>query len=119
MSVEIAGEEGKEAPKGRRKSEGGSSYGKKEFDGKKRSFKDEKRSDGKRSDTPRNTRSKSESAPADKKKSKPSREERGYTAARGKKDDWRQFFQGDNKEFRDKEPDFSEEGWARRAPKKK
>ena len=54
-----------------------------------------------------------------KKKSKPSREERGYTDARGKKDDWRQFFQGDNKEFRDKEPDFSEEGWARRAPKKK
>lgn len=66
---------------------------------------------------PEKSRSKSESAPADKKKSKPSREERGYTDARGKKDDWRQFFQGDNKEFRDKEPDFSEEGWARRAPK--
>ena len=112
VSVEIAGEEGKEAPKGRRKSEG-SSYGKKEFDGKKRSFKDEKRSDA-----PRSNRSKSESAPADKKKSKPSREDRGYSQARGKKDDWRQFFQ-DNKEFRDKEPDFSEEGWARRAPKKK
>ena len=120
VSVEIAGEEGKEAPKGRRKSEG-NNYGKKEFEGKKRSFKDEKRSDasGKRSDVPRKSRSKSESVPADKKKSKPSREERGYTDARGKKDDWRQFFQGDNKEFRDKEPDFSEEGWARRAPKKK
>ena len=120
VSVEIAGEEGKEAPKGRRKSEG-NNYGKKEFEGKKRSFKDEKRSDasGKRSDAPRKSRSKSESVPADKKKSKPSREERGYTDARGKKDDWRQFFQGDNKEFRDKEPDFSEEGWARRAPKKK
>lgn len=120
VSVEIAGEEGKEAPKGRRKSEG-NNYGKKEFEGKKRSFKDEKRSDasGKRSDAPRKSRSKSESAPADKKKSKPSREERGYTDARGKKDDWRQFFQGDNKEFRDKEPDFSEEGWARRASKKK
>ena len=120
VSVEIAGEEGKEAPKGRRKSEG-SSYSKKEFDGKKRSFKDEKRSDasGKRNDTPRNSRSKSDNAPADKKKGKPSREERGYTSARGKKDDWRQFFQNDNKEFRDKEPDFSEEGWARRAPKKK
>ena len=121
VSVEIAGEEGKEAPKGRRSSEGGS-YGKKEFDGKKRSFKDDKRSDA-----PRKSRSKSESAPtdrknstpADKKKSKPSREERGYTNSRGKKDDWRQFFQDDNKEFRDKEPDFSEEGWARRAPKKK
>lgn len=120
VSVEIAGEEGKEAPKGRRKSEG-NNYGKKEFEGKKRSFKDEKRSDasGKRSDAPRKSRSKSESVPANKKKSKPSREERGYTDARGKKDDWRQFFQGDNKEFRDKEPDFSEEGWARRAPKKK
>ncbi len=125
VSVEIAGEEGKEAPKGKRKSEGGyakeGGYGKKEFDGKKRSFKDEKRSDA-----PRKGRSKSESAPADKKgapadkkKSKPSREERGYTGARGKKDDWRQFFQNDNKEFRDKEPDFSEEGWARRTPKKK
>ena len=31
VSVEIAGEEGKEAPKGRRKSEG-NNYGKKEFD---------------------------------------------------------------------------------------
>ena len=26
------------------------------------------------------------------KKAKPSREERGYTKARGRKDDWRQFF---------------------------
>ena len=119
VSVEIAGEEGKEAPKGKRKSEGG--YAKEGGYGKKRSFKDEKRSDA-----PRKGRSKSESAPADKKgapadkkKSKPSREERGYTGARGKKDDWRQFFQNDNKEFRDKEPDFSEEGWARRTPKKK
>lgn len=69
VSVEIAGEEGKEAPKGRRKSEG-NNYGKKEFEGKKRSFKDEKRSDasGKRSDAPRKSRSKSESAPADKRK---------------------------------------------------
>ena len=119
VSVEIAGEEGKEAPKGKRKSEGG--YAKEGGYGKKRGFKDEKRSDA-----PRKGRSKSESAPADKKgapadkkKSKPSREERGYTGARGKKDDWRQFFQNDNKEFRDKEPDFSEEGWARRTPKKK
>jgi ATP-dependent RNA helicase DeaD len=29
-----------------------------------------------------------------------------------KKDDWKQFFQQE-------EPDFSEEGWARRIPKKK
>ena len=95
-----------------RRSEGGS-YGKKEFDGKKRSNKDDRRSEstGKRN-------SKSEYPATDKKKSKPSREERGYTKARGKKDDWKQFFQGNN-EFKDSEPDFSEEGWARRTPKKK
>ncbi len=48
-----------------------------------------------------------------KKADKPSREERGYAAARGpkKSDDWKQFFQSE-------EPDFSEEGWARRKPKK-
>ena len=48
------------------------------------------------------------------KKDKPSRAERGYSDARGpkKKDDWQEF-------FKDKEPDFSEEGWARRKPKKK
>ena len=47
------------------------------------------------------------------KKDKPSRAERGYADARGpkKKDDWQQF-------FKDGEPDFSEEGWARRKPKK-
>lgn len=54
-------------------------------------------------------------------KTKPSREERGYTAARGpkKKDDWKQFFiHDDNKKLKGEEPDFSEEGWARRKPKK-
>ena len=47
------------------------------------------------------------------KKEKPSRAERGYASARGpkKKDDWQAF-------FKDKEPDFSQEGWARRKPKK-
>ena len=51
-----------------------------------------------------------------------SREERGYTNKRGpmKKDDWKQFFQQDDKNtFRGPEPDFTEEGWARRKPKKK
>ena len=113
VSVEIAGEEGKDAPKGKRRAEGGN-YGKKEFDGKKRGYKDDRRSEpaGKRKD-------KAEYAATDKKKKdKPSREERGYTKARGKKDDWKQFFQGNN-EFKDSEPDFSEEGWARRTPKKK
>ena len=47
---------------------------------------------------------------------KPSREERGYTSPRGpkKKDDWKQFFQQDNQPLRGEEPDFSEEGWAKR-----
>jgi ATP-dependent RNA helicase DeaD len=45
-------------------------------------------------------------------KKKASREERGYTKPRGKKDDWKKFFE-------QPEPDFSEEGWARRSPKKK
>lgn len=54
----------------------------------------------------------------DKGKTKPSREERGYTAARGpkKKDDWKKFFDKDQP-FRDDEPDFSEEGWAWRKKK--
>ena len=52
---------------------------------------------------------------------KPSREERGYTGKRGpmKKDDWKQFFQQDERPLRGAEPDFSEEGWARRKPKKR
>ncbi len=53
--------------------------------------------------------------------SRPSREDRGYTNKRGpmKKDDWKQFFQHDNNDLRGPEPDFSEEGWARRKPKKR
>ena len=57
----------------------------------------------------------------------PSREQRKQKkgtrgAARmesGRQDDWRQFFQGHNIILKDDEPDFSEEGWARRKPKKK
>ena len=61
------------------------------------------------------------------KSGKSSREERGYTEPRGKKytkDDWKQFFEpkgnGSNngKDLVGEEPDFSEEGWARRIPKK-
>ncbi len=37
----------------------------------------------------------------------------------GRPDDWRQFFQGNDIILRGEEPDFSEEGWARRRPKKK
>ena len=58
------------------------------------------------------------------KPAKPSRAERGYTEARGpkKKEDWMQFFtqdNGKNKKLKGEEPDFEEEGWARRKPKKK
>ena len=33
--------------------------------------------------------------------------------------DWRQFFQNDSVKLKGEEPDFSEEGWARRKPRKK
>lgn len=36
-----------------------------------------------------------------------------------KKSDWRQFFRHDDIQLHGEEPDFSEEGWARRHPKKK
>ena len=115
VSVEVAGEE---AGEGRRGS------GSAERRGGKRPFGS---SSEKRGDSSRNSRSeRSDRAPradratkgsdkTDKKKrsDKPSREERGYGAHGPKKtDDWQQF-------FKDKEPDFSEEGWARRKPKKK
>ena len=37
----------------------------------------------------------------------------------GRKDDWKQFFQHGDVELKGAEPDFSEEGWARRKPRKK
>ena len=53
---------------------------------------------------------------------KPSRAERGYTSARGpkRKDDWKQFFihNNDNRPLKGEEPDFSEEGWAKKKKKK-
>ena len=60
-------------------------------------------------------------------RAKPSREERGYTEPRGrkfKKEDWMKFLHPDGPgkkdfELRGEMPDFSEEGWARRKPKKK
>ena len=36
----------------------------------------------------------------------------------GRNDDWRQFFEPRNRELKGEVPDFSEEGWARRRPKK-
>ncbi len=61
------------------------------------------------------------------KRAKPSREERGYTEPRGrkyKKDDWMKFLHPDkptkkSMKLKGEIPDFSEEGWARRKPKKK
>ena len=56
------------------------------------------------------------------------RSERGGRGSRGGKKarreeetgDWRQFFQNnDNVKFKGEEPNFEEEGWARRRPKKK
>ena len=115
VSVEVAGEE---AGEGRRGS------GSAERRGGKRPFgsSSEKRGDSSRNSrsersdrAPRTDRATKGSDKTDKKKrsDKPSREERGYGARGPKKtDDWQQF-------FKDKEPDFSEEGWARRKPKKK
>ncbi len=65
--------------------------------------------------------------PHQEKPGKPSREERGYTAPRGKKyykkEDWMKFLHpekpGKKNELKGEVPDFSEEGWARRKPKKK
>lgn len=37
----------------------------------------------------------------------------------GNETDWRQFFRNNNTKLVGEEPDFSEEGWARRKPKKK
>lgn len=66
------------------------------------------------------------SKPHQEKLGKPSREERGYTAPRGKKyykkEDWMKFLNPDKpkkNEMKGEVPDFSEEGWARRKPKKK
>ena len=95
VSVEIAGEEGGEVRKnsGRYKDNG----------------RDAKSS---ASTKPRKDKpARATSASTDSKKQKPSREERGYSNARGKKDDWQQF-------FKDEKSDFSEEGWARRKKKK-
>ncbi|MCD8291795.1 MAG: DEAD/DEAH box helicase [Prevotella sp.] len=47
------------------------------------------------------------------------RNERQEFVESGKKDDWRQFFQNHDVKLKGEEPDFSEEGWARRKPKKK
>jgi len=121
VSVEIAGEEnGNDAPRGgKRKNANESGNGaKKERNGKKEYAEKRGYKDGKRNDTSAARRKEKNENAASGKKNKPSREERGYTKARGKKDDWKQFFQGYD-DFKGAEPDFSEEGWAKRSKKKK
>ncbi len=112
--VEIAGENTGKSDKGGRKrgnDESRSSRGGRDG-GKGRDSRDEKRGrDAKGRDSKKVEKAE--------KKSKPSREERGYTAARGpkKKDDWKQFFNHDERPLKGEEPNFSEEGWARRKKK--
>ncbi len=93
----------------------GENNGKSDKDGKKRSRKER---EGEEKGSKRNSKKESrETAPKAEKKAKPSREERGYTAARGPKhkDDWKQFFQHDNdRPLKGEIPDFAEEGWAKR-----
>ena len=96
----------------------GENNGKSDKDGKKRSRKEGEEKGSKRSSKKesRETTTKAE------KKTKPSREERGYTAARGpkRKDDWKQFFQHENdRPLKGEIPDFEEEGWAKRSKRKK
>lgn len=52
-------------------------------------------------------------------KPKKRRAERGGGGDGGRQDDWRQFFQNDGVRLKGDEPDFSEERWARRKPRKK
>jgi ATP-dependent RNA helicase DeaD len=88
VSVEVAGEESGSAPRGEGRGE--------------RKYGAPRRSEG------------AKPFRASRPKSTISREERGYETARGgpkKKEDWQNLLNG-------KEPDFSEEGWARRKPKK-
>lgn len=93
----------------------GENNGKSDKDGKKRSRKEK---EGEEKGSKRSSKKESrETTPKAEKKTKPSREERGYTAARGpkRKDDWKQFFQHDNdRPLKGEIPDFAEEGWAKR-----
>ena len=93
----------------------GENNGKSDKDGKKRSRKER---EGEEKGSKRSGKKESrETTPKAEKKTKPSREERGYTAARGPKhkDDWKQFFQHDNdRPLKGEIPDFAEEGWAKR-----
>ena len=101
VSVEVAGENNGESDKGGRK------RGKSTADNEGRPA--------------RGGRKKAATEEPAKKKAKPSREERGYTEARGpkKKDDWMKFFQHDDRPLRGEKPDFGEDGWAKKSKKHK
>lgn len=47
------------------------------------------------------------------------RYEEDFSQRKFKKDDWKGLMSGDTTKLKGEEPDFSEEGWARRRPKKK
>ena len=108
--VEVAGENNGKSDKGGKK-RGGEESG--------RSSRRDSRESGKSRESKSKDAKRAEAKTE--KKNKPSREERGYTSARGpkKKDDWKQFFNSDNRPFKGEMPDFEEEGWARRSKKKK
>lgn len=99
VTVQVAQDDNGDSRGDRRK--GGRKSGGGKFAGKGRPARDGGNRGGKRNDAPRGD--------------KPSREERGYSEKRGKREDWKQFF----------EPGFDpnsmdvEEGFARRKPKKK
>lgn len=101
VSVEVAGENNGKSDKGGRK------RGKSTADAEER--------------LARGGRKKAATEEPAKKKTKPSREERGYTEARGpkKKDDWMKFFQHDDRPLRGEKPDFGEDGWAKKSKKRK
>ena len=94
----------------------GENTGKSDKNGKKRSEKRKEATPAKAAKEDKKEKSKKSKKS---KKNKPSREERGYTAPRGpkKKDDWKQFFVQNDSKLKGDEPDFSEEGWARRKKK--
>lgn len=112
-----AGEAKKDAP---RKDAPRKDAPRKERRGRKEESRSERREES-RKESKRGSRGAARNAEPERRK--PSREERGYTAPRGKKaskEDWMKFFTPEYKamKLKGEEPDFSEEGWARRGKKK-
>ena len=104
--VEVADENGGDEKRGGNRGGGGGRGSYNRDGGNRRSGGNRSEGRGDRNDRPKRDNNSSERG------NKASREERGYTQSRGKKDNWQKFFD-------QSEPDFSEEGWARRQPKKK